>query len=695
MHRLAIDIGGTFTDVALLDEATGRLTTTKHLTTADEPVVGVIEAVDSVLAEVGVGYGDLADVVHATTLATNTVLERDGDRVGLLTTEGFADVLTLQRQKRYELYDFTARLPEPLARREDTYGIRERMGADGEVVSPLDESSVVAAADALAAAGVTAVAVCYLNSYLAPEHEVRTRELLEKHGGFSVSCSHEVAPVIREYERFSTCVTNAYVQARIAEYLASLERALADRGFGGTFFIMQSSGGLVDAQTAGRQPVRLIESGPAAGVIAASRVAAEHGWPSVLSFDMGGTTAKLCLVEDGAPTLTHLLEVDRTAMKPRSGLPLMMPAVDLVEIGTGGGSIATPEMGAIRVGPTSAGASPGPASYGLGGTRPTVTDSSVALGYVTHLNADFQLKPLDVPAAETALRTHLGDPLGLDVAGAAAGLRDVAVSDMANAARLVTTERGHDPRDAVLFALGGAGPMHAASLAQELGVATVVVPPQAGVGSAVGLFQADVVYSAALSRSLLIDAGNADRIGDVLDEVVAGHERDLAQRFPDGLPPFEVDFEADLRFVGQGHELSVAFERGEGDGLVDRLREAFLVRYRASYPLAWVDRPLEAITWHVHYRIRGREVLRTAPQEVGAPAPRSTRRCLFGGHWHEATVLPFDAPELRSGAIGPAIVEQNGSTVVVPPGWRAAVGDRDLLVLTAVSAPGAESGAVR
>lgn len=682
MRRLAIDIGGTFTDVALLDEQTGELTTTKHLTTAGDPAAGVIEAVDSVLAQAGCTYADLTDVRHATTLATNTVLERDGARVGMLTTEGFADVLRLQRQKRYELYDFTAPLASPLVRREDIHPIRERSGADGTEVLPLDEEAVIAAARAMTAQGIRAVAVCYLNSYLAPEHEARTGALLEEHGDFLISCSHEVAPVIREYERFSTCAMNAYVQNRIAAYLDELERALTDRGFTGTFFIMQSSGGLVDAATAGRHPVRLIESGPAAGVVAASRMAQRQAWPSVLSFDMGGTTAKLCLIEDGNPVLTHLLEVDRTAMKPRSGLPLMMPAVDLVEIGTGGGSIAEPVMGAIRVGPTSAGADPGPASYGLGGTRPTVTDSNVALGYVAHLNADFEVKPLDREAATSALDTHLGKPLSIGTEDAASALREVAVSDMANAARLVTTERGHDPRDAVLFALGGAGPLHAASLASDLGIRTVAIPPQAGVGSAVGLFEADIVYSGAMSRALLVDTDHAADIGATLEDLLERHDPEVRARH---LGDLEVSFEADMRFVGQGHEISVSFERPDDPArLAEVLRERFVERYLASYPQAWVDRPVEAITWHVHHRVRS-GTGSARPMVEGVPDQRGTRSCLFDHAWHDTAIWAGDSSGLVAGVPGPAVVEQNGSTVVVPPGWDATLALDGLLVLTATT----------
>lgn len=682
MLRLAIDIGGTFTDVALYDAETGDLTTTKHLTTASEPVLGVLEGVDAVLAQAGRTYADLGDVTHATTLATNTVLERDGDRVGLITTEGFSDILTLQRQKRFELYDFTAKQPTPLVRPEDIRGVVERIGADGSEVSPLDEAAVRAAAEEFRAQGIKAVAVCFLNSFVAPEHERRAKEIVLEVGDFLVSCSHEVAPVIREFERFSTCVMNAYVQARIAEYLNALDSALTERGFTGTFYIMQSSGGLVDAETARQQPVRLIESGPAAGVIAAARTATEERWPAVLSFDMGGTTAKLCLIEDGVPTLTHLLEVDRNAMKPRSGLPLMMPAVDLVEIGTGGGSIAGPRMGAIAVGPTSAGAEPGPACYGLGGTSPTVTDSNAALGIITHLNADFGIKMLDVDASRAAIRTHLAEPLGFKEIDAAAAVRAVAVADMANAARLVTTERGHDPRDAVLFALGGAGPMHAVSLAEELGISKVAIPPQAGVGSAIGLFVADIVYSSAVSKRLVLNDDNEDALREILQGLVAANDADVRARVGARADELEISFEADLRFVGQGHEIAVPFEQPDPSTPAWKLvHDRFVTRYRASYPNAWLDRDVEAITWHVHYRLRGQASLDARATTVPDTA-ETTRQCYFGGEWQDTAIVPWNSPTLRSGVAGPAIIEQDGSTVVVPPNWTATVDSRDLLLLS-------------
>ncbi|HLH74099.1 MAG TPA: hydantoinase/oxoprolinase family protein, partial [Chloroflexota bacterium] len=491
--RVGVDVGGTFTDVLLVNDSTGAFHIAKTLTTPEDPSVGVLRAIAQSLEAAGVSAEALRNVIHGTTLVTNAIIQRSGARTALLTTRGFKDVLDIAREHRYDMYDLLLEQPRPLVAREDRFEVDERIFADGTVYRPIDLATVDAALDEIERREIHAVAVVFLHAFRNPLHEKLVAErIADRAPKLRVSLSSEVAGEIREYERTSTTVANAYVQEMLDRYLADLEAELTRIHFGGRLFLMLSNGGIATAEAAARFPVRLIESGPAAGALAAAYLGQQSGWPDLLSFDMGGTTAKACLIENGKPFTTNEFEVDRVyRFKPGSGLPIKAPAIDLIEIGAGGGSIARIDrFGLIKVGPESAGAAPGPACYGLGGELPTVTDADLVLGY---LDPDFflggQLK-LDRAAAEQAIRRHIAEPIHKSVTEAAWAIHQTVNENMASAARMHAVERGKDVRRFPLFAFGGAGPVHAYQVASILRLRQIIAPFAAGVGSTIGFLVA-------------------------------------------------------------------------------------------------------------------------------------------------------------------------------------------------------------
>ena len=514
--RLGVDIGGTFTDVAL--EARGRRYSAKVLTTPEAPEHGVLEAIHTVLREASLAAADMAIIIHGTTLATNAIIERKGARTALLTTEGFRDTIEIRHENRFEQYDVNIDLPPPLVPRRLRFPVRERIDARGRVLVPLDEDGVSALADGFAAEGIESIAIGFLHSFANPVHERRAAELLAARlPGVAITLSSDVSPEMREYERFSTACANAYVQPLIGRYLANLEATLRREGFRCPLFLMLSGGGLTSVETAIRFPVRLVESGPAGGAIFATEIARQCGLDKVLSYDMGGTTAKICLIDDLKPQTNRSFEVARIyRFKKGSGLPLRIPVIEMVEIGAGGGSIARVDrLKRITVGPDSSGADPGPACYGRCGRAATVTDADLLLGRIDPAGFSGGRMALDHHAAEQAMHREIAEPLGLAVELAALGVSEIVDENMANAARVHAIESGKDARGRTLVAFGGAAPLHAARLAEKLGLDRVLVPSYAGVGSAVGFLRAPIAYEivrSALQRLDQFDAAAANAL---------------------------------------------------------------------------------------------------------------------------------------------------------------------------------------
>ena len=505
--RLSADIGGTFTDIAL--DAAGQRHTTKILTSTAAPEEALVEGARTVLAAAGLEFSDLDQIIHGTTLATNAIIERKGARTALIASDGFRDTLDIADESRFDQYDVLIEKPRPLVPRELRLTVPERIDVTGKIQTPLDEDAVAAVAKQLRAANVEAVAIAYMHSYIYPDHERRTRDLLAKLlPGVNVTLSSEVCPEVREYERTSTAVANAYVQPLMAGYLTRLDATLRDLGTSAPIHLITSGGTLTSVETAIRFPIRLVESGPAGGAILAAGIAAERGESQILSFDMGGTTAKICLIEDGIPLKARSFEVDRSARFLKgSGLPVRIPVIEMIEIGAGGGSIASIDgLKRVQVGPRSAGSSPGPACYGRGGEHPTVTDADLVLGRIDAAAFAGGGMPLTPENAETALRTHIGDPLGLAPQAAGSAVSEVVNENMVNAARVHAVERGVDVAGRTLVAFGGAAPLHACRLAQKLGITKIIIPADAGVGSAIGFLEAPAAFEIVRSQFMALDA---------------------------------------------------------------------------------------------------------------------------------------------------------------------------------------------
>ncbi|HLW47969.1 MAG TPA: hydantoinase/oxoprolinase family protein [bacterium] len=701
-YRVGLDIGGTFTDLVLLDESTGELRLHKILTTPEDPARAALAGLLELCAAAGVELRDVRALVHGTTLVTNAIIERRGARTALLTTRGFRDNLEMGKEQRYDIYDLFLRFPDPLVPRRHRLEVDERTAADGEVLAPVDTERVRAAAQRLAAEGVEAVAVAFLHSYRNPANEQAALAVLrEAAPGLAVSLSSDVSPEIREYERTSTTVCNAYVQPLLDRYVGRLESTLAERGFAGRFTLMQSTGGAASPDTARRFPIRLLESGPAGGALVAAFFGEPLGLPDVVGFDMGGTTAKICLIRGGRPAVAPEMEVARVhRFKRGSGLPVTVPTVDMMEIGAGGGSIAWIDtLGLLKVGPHSAGAEPGPACYGRGGREPTVTDACLALGYFNERSFLGGTMPLDRAAALDAL-ARAGAPLRLDAVGTAWGIHQIVVENMAAAARVYLIERGQDPRRFALIAFGGAGPSHAAWVARVLGMPEVIVPPASGVASALGLLVAPVSVDLVHSLPGPLEGLPWDRVAALYAEMeaqglaalaLAGVGRDTVVR----------ERRAEMRLLGQFHDIEVAVPDGPlGPLTAPRLGAAFEAEYRRRYGDFLADRPIQALNWRL--RVTGpKPDVRLETREPGEADPggaiRTRRPAYFPERGGFVEVPLYDRARLRPGmrADGPAIIEEREATTVVGPSDRFAVdpaGNLRLAVAAHVRQPALRGG---
>ncbi len=673
--RLGIDVGGTFVDLVLEDEH-GGLFFEKVLAEPEDLVGAITSGVSAVLEQAHVAPGEVREVVHATTRGSNTVLERSGPTTAFLATRGFRDILQIQRALRWSMYDVQLDKPRPLVERSLSFELSERTLADGSVPLPLDEDEVRAVAAEIRESGAQALAVTFLHSYANPAHERRAAEILARElPGMVITISSDVSLQAREYERANTAVVNSYIATSVSEYLRELVERLPSVGIDVPVWIMQSSGGLASMDQVLDRPVRTLESGPAAGVVGAARFGSSLGYPDVLSFDMGGTTAKAAVVHGGVPATASYFELQRVGNRRGSGLPVDIAALDLVEIGTGGGSIAEVREGTLRVGPRSAGANPGPACYGRGGTAPTVTDANLLLGYCDPSAFSGGIS-LDVEAAEAAV-DGLAASLGVDRLRAAWGIHEVATLDMEHAIRLVSINRGFDPRTLALVCLGGGGPVHGPRLARALGVEVAVVPLAASGGSARGLLEASVSMELTRTSLLRRDDDASVRSKAILEELVDEASRSA---FRSG-EEVRVVCTLGMRYVGQGHEFLVPVDVEEADAV--RFAEIFEERYAQAYGYAERGHPVEVVTWHVAL-VKGRAERQVPSQRAGrADAGIPARRTVYYPETGLVDVDVHQRSSLRPGdvVVGPCLVAETTTTTVVLPGDEVEVApDGSLLV---------------
>jgi len=668
--RLGVDIGGTFTDVAL--EVGGRLFTAKTLTTPRAPEEGVLVAVFAVTTAAKVAPGDVGLIIHGTTLATNALIERKGAKTALLTTEGFRDIVEIRHENRFEQYDVDIDLPPPLVPRRLRLPVKERIDAQGKVLVPLDAASLNAAIAALEVQAVEAVAVGLLHSFTNPDHEKRVGEAIQRRlPKVAVTLSSEVSPEMREYERFSTACANAYIQPLMGRYLEQLAAEFARAGFACPLLLMTSGGGITTVETAIRFPVRLAESGPAGGAIFAAAIARQHGLDHVLSFDMGGTTAKICLIDKAQPQTARAFEVARIyRFLKGSGLPMRIPVIEMVEIGAGGGSIARVDsLGRIAVGPHSAGSEPGPACYGRGGTEPTVTDADVVLGRIDPKTFSGGDMSLDVTAAQHAVAGRVGAALSLAAEHAALGISEMVDENMANAARVHAIESGKDIRPRTLIAFGGAAPLHAARVAEKLGVGRVLVPANAGVGSAVGFLRAPVAYEIVRSRLMRVSAFDEAEANALVLEMRGEAEAIVCRGA--GATKLVEQRSAFMRYRGQGHEIAVNLPvRAFAADDRATLTELFEAAYRRLYSRAIPGVDIEILSWVVAVAAPAEGRLAEPKSERAYDPPPKARRRVFDPDSGEfLDVAVYWRPDLAPGARipGPAVIAEDETSTVVSP----------------------------
>lgn len=701
--RLAVDVGGTFTDVVLLRGAAKF--TAKVLTTPGAPEQAVLGGIEDILQQASLGWADVDLLILGTTLATNALIERKGARTALITTEGFRDLVEIGLEDRFAQYDVFLEKPAPLVPRHWRHGVRERVDAVGQVLTPLDEVQVIALARQLQADGIESVAVCFLHGYANPAHERRVRELLKEHApGLWVSLASDVCPEIREYERLSTISANAYVQPQVAGYLSRLQDGVKARGLRGEPFLMTSGGAITTLQTGIAEPVRLVESGPAGGAVLARQVAEQIGASRALSFDMGGTTAKICFIDDYQPQISRSFEFGRVHRHLKgSGLPIRIPVIEMVEIGAGGGSIArVNHLGVVQVGPDSAGSSPGPAAYGLGGELPTVTDAHAALGTVDPARFAVGKVQLDPQRARASLVQGLTAQTGLEPEAAAQAVIDIVTENMANAARVHASELGKSADESTLIAFGGAAPLHAALLARKLGIAKLVIPASAGVGSALGFLWAPVAYQTVRSLHQRIDRADHAAIEALLAELTA-HADDIVLRAAPGAP-LQRQRTVYMRYAGQGHEIPVDLPEGPFDGAAAQaLHERFEARYASLYGRSLPHIAAEAVSWSVAVEAGGRTAPAPddVPADTGRATPSSKRRVYDAdaAAWHDVPVYERTALLPGQWLIGPALVVEDETTTQIIAGFEVRSSRLGALVLTdttalAAHAPDAEESAV-
>ncbi|WP_395714918.1 hydantoinase/oxoprolinase family protein [Reyranella sp.] len=670
---LGIDIGGTFTDLVIHDPRTGRAVIWKESTTPDDPARGAIEGTRKVLAKAGVGASEIGRVVHATTLFTNALIERKGAKTGLLTTAGFRDVLEIGRERKYELYDLFIEMPRPLVARSWRREARERLAPDGSVEIPIDTAAALGEVAELVAEGVESLAVCFLHAYANPAHERAVgAAIAERFQNLSISLSSDIAPEMREYLRASTTVANAYVRPLAEIYLERLEQALRAEGIPGGLFLMLSNGGLTHVSEAKRAPVQLLESGPAAGALAGAWFGRNAGLERVLAFDMGGTTAKLALVDSGEPLVAYGFEAAREKRFLRgSGLPIQIATVELIEIGAGGGSIARKsELGTLNVGPESSGAQPGPACYGRGGSDATVTDADLSLGY---LDADFFLggaMPIDRAASDAAFG-RLASALEVEPARAAFGVHDVVNENMAGAARVAIAERGRIPSEYALLATGGAGPVHAWHVARKLGVKRVVCPPGAGAGSTIGMLMAPARVDRVASFNVPLAGADFAAVKRVFDDLEK-ESLDILHLTGAEIESRAVQHLADMRYVGQGSEITIALPRSLDEAGV---KAAFEAAYKALFARTPPGAAIQfvALRLSLSAPMPGSGGALALPRHPATNALKGTRPVFFPDAGQTVPTNVWDRYALQPGASidGPAVFEEDESTFIVGPGATA------------------------
>jgi N-methylhydantoinase A len=672
--RLAVDIGGTFTDLVLA--LPDRSLSAKVLTTSDAPERAVLEGTAAILTQAGIGAADLALVIHGTTLATNALIERKGARTALVTTDGFRDSLEIAYEHRFEQYDLYMERPEPLVARPWRFEVPERVAADGTVLLPMDDAAVDRIGAAAKTDGAEAIAICFLHAYQNGAHEKRARDILSRY--FSpevIAISSEVCPEIREYERTSTTVANAYVLPLMERYLRQLKDGLKAIGSTAPLLLIMSSGGITTVETARRFPIRLVESGPAGGAILAQMIAAESGISRALSFDMGGTTAKITLIDDMKPQQARHFEIARAARFVKgSGIPVRIPVIDMVEIGAGGGSIARVDgLGRITVGPDSAGSMPGPACYGRGGTMPTVTDADLVLSWIDPARFAGGHITLDAAASHTACHTFVGNTLGMTPPEAALGITEIVTETMANAARVHAVENGKETSGRTMIAFGGAAPLHAVRMAQKLGMDRVLVPVGAGVGSAHGFLAAPIGYEVVRTRLVSLNAFDGPLVNSLYNSMRVEAEAVVRMGAPDA--PLQETRTGFMRYRGQGHEVAVTLPAGPyGADSEAVFRMAFEATYRALYGRTIPKLEIEVLTWTLSLaEAKPLPVRIPDPPAAAAPKPSGMRRIMDPGVRQLIDASIYDRASLAPGAriIGPAVIVEAETSTLVPEGFRA------------------------
>jgi N-methylhydantoinase A len=670
--RLGADIGGTFTDIAL--DLRGRIFSTKVLTNYSAPEQAILDGIAIVTREAGISLADIGVVIHGTTLATNALIERRGAKTALITTEGFRDVIEMRTESRFEQYDLRLRLPTPLVPREHRFTVRGRIGAEGQELEPLDEAALEDIADKIAVSDFNAVAIGFIHSYMNPAHERRAREILAAKLALPISISAEVSPQMREFERFNTVCANAYVRPQMADYLTRLQIRLKEMGAECPVFMIHSGGGLISVETASEFPVRLVESGPAGGAIFAADIARRFGLNKVVSYDMGGTTAKICLIEGFAPRTARTFEVARTYRFCKgSGMPISIPVIEMIEIGAGGGSIAWVDaMGRIQTGPASAGSEPGPACYGRGGKRPAITDADLVLGKVDPHNFAGGAIKLDTAASEQAIMSDVGERLSLGAVSTAFGICEVVDENMANAARVHAVENGKNISDNIMIAFGGAAPLHTARLCEKLGIDQCLVPQGAGVGSAIGFLKAPFGYEAVASRLIRLSQFRSVEVNALLADLKASAES-FVRGGTSGRIVREVT--AFMRYAGQGWEIPVPLpDEPFEDNAVCRLKELFRTNYQRFFGRAiggLDDLEIEIVTWSVKATNERPAVERHQLATGGRIVNPTVTRAVFDpavGSTQTYAILERDTLGAGDRIVGPAvIVERETSTVVTTP----------------------------
>jgi N-methylhydantoinase A len=686
LKRIAVDVGGTFTDFTIQDELSGELLIAKHLTTPEDPSIGVMEEIGRLVKERKIDLKEVNQVIHGTTFPSNLIIERKGKNTFLVTTKGFKDVLENARIKRYDLYDLFIDKPVPLVPRRSIHEVTERMAYDGSILIPLDENEARRIIGELVSLGAESIAICLLHSYVNPLHERMLKKIIEEESpGIYVSLSSEISPKYKEYERTSTTTTNAYLMKGVAQYLHHLKEEFERLGFVKDIYIMQSNGGIATSSAMERFPVHMVESGPAAGAQLSAYLGKRLGVENLISFDMGGTTAKICPIVKGEPRITDEFEIEKMKLRSGSGLPINIPAIDMIEIGAGGGSIARIKMGMIVVGPDSAGALPGPICYGRGGQEPTVTDANLVLGYLNpnfFAGGEMSLNPV---ASAAGIKEKIALPLGYSLEQAAWGTHEMVTTNMARALRVMTIERGYDPRNFLLMAFGGAGPMHGSQLAKAVGIRKVVIPVFAGVASALGMLITDPKFDFSRTFIAKLNKDMLNKLKEIYHELESYGKKSLESCGVAGI--FRFIKSCDMRYLGQGHEINVPVMAEDlNENGIEHLKAGFNEEYKRNYGYVDEGAGLEVVNLKLVATCqRPASELKMTRKKLQNVDPKKEVRKIYIPEEKEYRSCPvYDRDKLYQGfkTYGPAIVEEKTSSTVVLPGDVIEVDDLGNLVIT-------------